>query len=33
MAVVALLLRPVFIGLHNLLVHREINPGMTSMIR
>ncbi|EXU76606.1 ABC transporter ATP-binding protein [Erwinia mallotivora] len=33
MAVVALLLRPVFIGLHDLLVHQTINPGMTSMIR
>ncbi|MCJ7924400.1 MAG: ABC transporter ATP-binding protein/permease [Pantoea vagans] len=33
MAVVALVLRPVFIGLHDLLVHQTINPGMTSMIR
>lgn len=33
MAVVALLLRPLFIGLHDLLVHQTINPGMTSMIR
>lgn len=32
MAVVALLLRPVFIGLHDLLIHQTINPGMTSMI-
>jgi len=33
MAVVALVLRPLFIGLHDLLVHQTINPGMTSMIR
>ncbi|OPB01470.1 ABC transporter ATP-binding protein [Pseudomonas synxantha] len=33
MAVVALLLRPVFNGLHDLLVHQTINPGMTSLIR
>ncbi|OON38004.1 multidrug ABC transporter ATP-binding protein [Izhakiella australiensis] len=33
MVVVALLLRPIFIGLHDLLVHQTINPGMTSMIR
>ncbi|WP_277962391.1 ABC transporter ATP-binding protein [Pseudomonas sp. RIT-To-2] len=33
MAVVALLLRPVFVGLHDLLVHQTIAPGMTSMIR
>jgi len=33
MAVVALILRPVFIGLHDLLVHQTISPGMTSMIR
>lgn len=33
MAAVALLLRPLFIGLHDLLVHQAINPGMTSMIR
>ncbi|WP_034945117.1 ABC transporter ATP-binding protein [Erwinia oleae] len=33
MAVVALVLRPVFIGLHDLLVHQTINPSMTSMIR
>ncbi|MGB9096254.1 ABC transporter ATP-binding protein [Erwinia sp.] len=30
---VALILRPIFIGLHDLLVHQTINPGMTSMIR
>jgi ATP-binding cassette subfamily B multidrug efflux pump len=33
MAVVALVLRPVFVGLHDLLVHQTISPGMTSMIR
>jgi len=33
MAVVALVLRPIFIGLHDLLVHQAISPGMTSMIR
>ena len=33
MGCVALLLRPVFVGLHDLLVHQTINPGMTSMIR
>ncbi|PKH23913.1 multidrug ABC transporter ATP-binding protein [Enterobacterales bacterium CwR94] len=33
MLVVALLLRPLFIGLHDVLVHQNINPGMTGMIR
>lgn len=33
MAAVAMILRPVFIGLHDLLVHQTISPGMTSMIR
>ncbi len=33
MAVVALLLRPIFVGLHDLLVHQTISPSMTSMIR
>lgn len=33
MVVVTLILRPVFIGLHDLLVHQTISPGMTSMIR
>ncbi|CRN07310.1 Putative multidrug export ATP-binding/permease protein [Pseudomonas sp. URMO17WK12:I11] len=33
MLVVVLLLRPLFFGLHDLLVHQAINPGMTSMIR
>ena len=33
MVVVALIFRPLFIGLHDLLVHQTINPGMTSMIR
>lgn len=33
MVIVALVLRPVFVGLHDLLVHQSITPGMTSMIR
>lgn len=33
MAVVALFLRPIFVGLHDLLVHQTLSPGMTSMIR
>lgn len=33
MLVVVLVLRPVFFGLHDLLVHQTINPGMTSLIR
>jgi ATP-binding cassette subfamily B multidrug efflux pump len=33
MAVVTLIMRPIFIGLHDLLVHQTISPGMTSMIR
>ncbi len=33
MAAVALIMRPIFIGLHDLLVHQSISPGMTSMIR
>ncbi|OLS59453.1 ABC transporter ATP-binding protein [Pseudomonas putida] len=33
MLVVALVLRPVFVGLHDLMVHQAISPGMTSMIR
>ncbi|WP_459206410.1 ABC transporter ATP-binding protein [Pseudomonas sp. MLB6B] len=33
MLVVVLILRPVFFGLHDLLVHQAINPGMTSLIR
>ncbi|MGY2226839.1 ABC transporter ATP-binding protein [Pseudomonas gingeri] len=33
MTVVALVLRPIFFGLHDLLVHQTISPGMTSMIR
>jgi len=33
MAVVALILRPLFVCLHDLLVHQTISPGMTSMIR
>ncbi|RON01529.1 multidrug ABC transporter ATP-binding protein [Pseudomonas brassicacearum] len=33
MAVVALILRPIFVGLHDLLVHQTLSPGMTSMIR
>ena len=33
MGFVALILRPVFIALHDMLVHQSINPGMTSMIQ
>jgi len=33
MAVVALIIRPVFFGLHDLLVHQTLSPGMTSLIR
>ncbi|WP_313686458.1 ABC transporter ATP-binding protein [Pantoea sp.] len=33
MAVVALILRPIVIAVHDLLVHQSINPSMTSMIR
>ncbi|VVN96127.1 ABC transporter ATP-binding protein [Pseudomonas fluorescens] len=33
MAVVALFLRPVFVGLHDLLVHQTLSPSMTSLIR
>jgi ATP-binding cassette subfamily B multidrug efflux pump len=33
MAVVALILRPVFVGLHDLLVHQTLSPSMTSLIR
>lgn len=33
MLVVVLLIRPLFFGLHDLLVHQTISPGMTSMIR
>jgi len=33
MAVVALILRPLFFVLHDLLVHQTISPGMTSLIR
>jgi ATP-binding cassette subfamily B multidrug efflux pump len=33
MTVVALVLRPIFVGLHDLLVHQTLSPGMTSMIR
>ena len=33
MAVVALVLRPIFVGLHDLLVHQTLSPGMTSLIR
>ncbi|MCF4998802.1 ATP-binding cassette domain-containing protein [Pseudomonas syringae] len=33
MAVVALILRPVFVALHDLLVHQTLSPGMTSLIR
>ena len=33
MGVVALVLRPIFVGLHDLLVHQTLSPGMTSLIR
>ena len=33
MLVVAMVVRPIFVGLHDLLVHQTIAPGMTSMIR
>ncbi|WP_278495445.1 ABC transporter ATP-binding protein [Pantoea vagans] len=33
MGAVALILRPVFIALHDMLVHQSISPSMTSMIR
>ncbi len=33
MAVVALILRPLFNGLHDLLVHQTINPSLTNLIR
>ena len=33
MVVVALVLRPIFFGLHDLLVHQTLSPGMTSLIR
>ncbi|WP_447747570.1 ABC transporter ATP-binding protein [Pseudomonas nicosulfuronedens] len=33
MAVVALILRPLFNGLHDMLVHQSINPSMTNLIR
>ncbi|MBS0968628.1 ABC transporter ATP-binding protein [Chimaeribacter arupi] len=32
MLIVALILRPLFIALHDLLIHQNINPGMSSMI-
>ncbi len=33
MVVVALVLRPIFVGLHDLLVHQTLSPSMTSLIR
>ncbi|UVE18931.1 ABC transporter ATP-binding protein/permease [Pseudomonas sp. LS44] len=33
MAVVALILRPLFNGLHDLLTHQTINPGLTTLVR
>ncbi|WP_375739292.1 ABC transporter ATP-binding protein [Pseudomonas boanensis] len=33
MALVALILRPLFNGLHDLLVHQTINPSLTNLIR
>jgi len=33
MGAVALILRPIFIALHDMLVHQSISPSMTSMVR
>ncbi|TBU88274.1 ABC transporter ATP-binding protein [Phytopseudomonas dryadis] len=33
MALVALIIRPLVFGLHNLLTHQAINPGLTNLIR
>ncbi|WP_260955572.1 ABC transporter ATP-binding protein [Pseudomonas citri] len=33
MAAVTLILRPLFVALHDLLVHQTLSPGMTSLIR
>ena len=33
MLLVALLIRPIVFGLHNLLTHQAINPGLTNLIR
>ncbi|HBC01584.1 MAG TPA: multidrug ABC transporter ATP-binding protein, partial [Pseudomonas sp.] len=33
MAAVALVIRPLVFGLHNLLTHQAINPGLTNLIR
>jgi ATP-binding cassette subfamily B multidrug efflux pump len=33
MGVVALVLRPLFVGLHDLLVHQTLSPSLTSLIR
>ncbi|HAQ88665.1 MAG TPA: multidrug ABC transporter ATP-binding protein, partial [Pseudomonas sp.] len=33
MAVVAMIIRPLVFGLHNLLTHQAINPGLTNLIR
>lgn len=33
MAAVALIVRPLFIGLHDLLVHQTVNPNLTTLIR
>jgi hypothetical protein len=33
MAFVVVILRPLFIGLHDLLVNQTLNPGMTNMVR
>jgi ATP-binding cassette subfamily B multidrug efflux pump len=33
MALVALIIRPLVFGLHNLLTHQTINPGLTNLIR
>ena len=33
MLIVALIIRPVVFGLHNLLTHQAVNPGLTNLIR
>ena len=33
MVIVTVVLRPIFVGLHDLLVHQTISPGMTNLIR
>ena len=33
MLLVALIIRPLVFGLHNLLTHQAVNPGLTNLIR